>query len=181
MSTALKVHERTQHAHSVPFVFSRMSLSLFKHTFLPGVSGPTRQHPQSQGIHFLIEENTTCPGPHLPFHHEQLSLSSAPCPSLHTWIMKSLHQAHSQDPVWFSTVFYRPAILLVGVTWPALHDKIPWNQILLSQCWILCGISGDGSELMILSCPLWHQDPRFCLQCVLCSSSTQARIPVFPL
>lgn len=157
---------------------SAESLSLFKHTFLPGISGPTRQHPQSQVLHFPIEENTACPGPHPPLQHKQPSPSSAPCPSLHTWIMKTLRQAQSQDPVWFSTVFHRPAILPVGVTWTALHDKIPWNQILLSQCWILCGISGDGSELMILSCLLWHQDPHLCLQCVL--GAAPAHRPGFP-
>lgn len=99
-----------------------------------------------------------------PLQHKQPSLSSESCPSPHTWVMRSLRQAHSQDPVWFSTVLYRPAILLVGVTWPALHDKIPWNQIL----WV----SAESSvAYRVTAVSRWHFPASFDLRTLISACS----------
>lgn len=98
MSTALKVRERTQHAHSVPFIFSRISLSLqahfssrnfWTHKAASSAPGAPFSHRREHGLSRFPP----------PLQHKQPSLSSESCPSPHTWVMRSLRQAHSQDPV----------------------------------------------------------------------------------
>lgn len=163
MSTALKIPERTQHAHSVPSIFSRISLSLQAH-FSSRSFWTHKAASLFPGAPFYHRREHRLSRSPPPLQRKRPSLSSAPCPSLHTWIMRSLRQAHSQDPVWFSTVLYRPAILLVGVTWPALHDKIPWNQI----PWV----SADSSvAYRMTAVSRWHSPASFDIRTLISACS----------